>query len=131
MDNIVESGVIGHDGKLRLPTDRVNAEFSKHKGCRVVARFEFYAAGSTEAQQGYYYGYVVPAIRAGLLELGERKSEQATDEFLVREYQSAGGPLGPEQARQFDKQQITEFLEWLKQYAAENLAVYVEDPRTI
>lgn len=37
---ISESGLIGTDGRLRIPMDRVNAWCAEHKGERVVIRFE-------------------------------------------------------------------------------------------
>lgn len=131
---ISESGVIGTDGKLRLPMDRVNAFCAANKGRRVVVRFEAAAPGSSAALLGYYYNYVVPSIVSALREQGTRKSEEATDRFLIGQYP---GDFGLEPgvyvsvARQLDQRQMLDFLEWLKQYAAENLYVYIEDPKTI
>ena len=129
-----ESGVIGTDGKLRLPMDRLNAFFAANKGQRVIVRFEAAAPGSSAALLGYYYNYVVPSIVSALREQGTRKSEDATDRFLIGQYP---GDFGLEPgvyvsvARQLDQRQMLDFLEWLKQYAAENLYVYIEDPKTI
>ena len=131
---ISESGVIGTDGKLRLPMDRVNAFCAANKGRRVVVRFEAAAPGSSAALLGYYYNYVVPSIVSALREQGTRKSEDATDRFLIGQYP---GDFGLEPgvyvsvARQLDQRQMLDYLEWLKQYAAENLYVYIEEPKTI
>ena len=131
---ISESGVIGTDGKLRLPMDRLNAFFAANKGQRVTVRFEAASPGSSAALLGYYYNYVVPSIVSALREQGTRKSDDATDRFLIEQYP---GDFGLEPgayvsvARQLDQRQMLDFLEWLKQYAAENLYVYIEDPRTI
>lgn len=125
---ICESGVIGTDGKLRLPMDRVNAFCAANKGRRVVVRFEAAAPGSSAALLGYYYGYVVPTARDAFKELGILKTEDQTDRFLVFEYP---GDITKETAREFDQREMLDFLEWLKQYAAENLYVYIEDPKTI
>ena len=35
------------------------------------------------------------------------------------------------EARQMDKRQMSDFLDWVKQFAAENLYVYIEDPKTL
>lgn len=134
---ISESGIIGTDGKLRLPMDRLNAFFAANKGQRVVVRFEAAAPGSTAAQLAYYYNYILPTISAALYEQGTRKSEKAVDKWLVKEYpgekdeRNLGFGTDVTEAREFDKEQMTEFLDWLKQFAAENLFVYVEDPKTI
>lgn len=137
MKKISESGIISDDGKLRLPMFRVNAFCLANKGKRVIVRIEAAAPGSTELQRAYYYNYVVPTIAAALYEQGTRKSEMAVDKWLVDEYpgdkEESEIGLGVEvtEARQFNKSQMFDFLEWLKQYAAENLYVYVEDPRTL
>lgn len=137
MNKISESGIISDDGKLRLLMFRVNAFCLANKGKRVIVRIEAAAPGSTELQRAYYYNYVVPTIAAALYEQGTRKSEMAVDKWLVDEYpgdkEESEIGLGVEvtEARQFNKSQMFDFLEWLKQYAAENLYVYVEDPRTL
>ena len=137
MSKISESGMIGPDGRLRMPMDRINAEFAKSKGKRVVAVFYVDEPGSSAAQRSYYYNYVVPAIRTAFLEKGERRSEKSVDRFLVEQYpgdksESEIG-LGCEvtEGRQLSQPQMSDFLEWLKQYAAENLQVFIDDPRVI
>lgn len=132
-DNISESGRISEDGKLRLPMDRLNAFFAQHKGERVVVRFEAATPGSTAAQLSYYYNYVIPCVVEALREQGTRKSEDATDRWLISQYPGEFRYNGAEQhvARQLTTTQMSDFLEWLKQFAAENLYVYIEDPRTL
>ena len=129
---ISESGVIGTDGKLRLPMDRLNAFFAANKGQRVIVRFEAAAPGSTAAQLAYYFQYIVPTIQTALWETGDRKTEKQVDLWLRQQcgscYNDYGGLL---EARQISKPDFSDFLEWLKQFAAENLSVYIEDPRTI
>lgn len=133
---ISESGIIGPDGRLRMPMDRVNAFFAANKGQRVVVRFETAEHGSSALQLAYYYNYVVPTVAAVLYEQGTRKRETMVDRWLVEQYpgekdERITGLGMVEQARQFDKTQMTEFLEWLKEFAAENLYVYIEDPKTL
>ena len=134
---ISESGLIGTDGRLRIPMDRVNAWCAEHKGERVVVRFEAAAHGSSAALLAYYYNYIVPAVVAALYEQGTRKSEKAVDKWLVQEYpgekdeRQLGVGTDVMEARELDQHQMLDFLDWLKQYAAENLDVYIEDPRTI
>ena len=129
---ISESGLIGNDGRLRMPMDRVNAFFEAHKGERVVVRFEASAPGSSELQLAYYFNYVVPTIQTALWETGERLTEKQVDLWLRQRcgscYNDYGGLL---EARQMTKPDFSEFLEWLKQFAAENLYVYIEDPKTL
>lgn len=134
---ISESGFIGGDGRMRLPMDRINAYCAEHKGERLVAIFIAAVPGSTQAQQTYYYKYVLPTIREAFRQQGERKTEKAVDNFLMEQYpgdksESEIG-LGEDvmEARYLNQSQMSDFLEWLQQYAAENFAVYVDDPKTI
>ena len=132
---IAESGIIDSKGQFRLPMDRLNAFFAANKGKRVMVRFETAEPGTSAALLGYYYNYVVPTVRTGLYETGERLTEEQTDSFLLMYYpgdtdrDGIGGRAT--YGRQLNQRQMLEFLEWVKQYAAENLYVYIEDPRTI
>ena len=132
MDKISESGIITDNGQLRLPMDRLNAFFAANKGKRVVVRFEAAEPGSTELQLAYYFNYIVPTIQTALWDNGDRRTEKQVDLWLRQQcascYNDYGGLL---EARQISKPDFSDFLEWLKQFAAENLSVYIEDPRTI
>lgn len=131
-DKISESGIVGTDGRLRMPMDRLNAFFAEHKGERVVVRFEAAAPGSTAAQLAYYFNYIIPTIQTALWETGERKTERQTDVWLRKQCAVCTSGWGDlMEAGQMSKTDFSEFLEWLKQFAAENLSVYIEDPRTI
>ena len=130
--------MIGTDGRLRIPMDRLNACFAEHKGERVVVRFYFDVPGSTAAQKSYYYQYVVPTIQQAFRETGERKTEKAVDKFLIEQYpgdkseSEIGLGVDVAEARYLNRSQMADFLEWVKQFAAEPpLSVYVDDSRTI
>ena len=132
MNKISESGIITDNGQLRMPMDRLNAFFAANKGKRVVVRFEAAEPGSTELQLAYYFNYIVPTIQTALWENGDRKTEKQVDLWLRQQcascYNDYGGLL---EARQISKPDFSDFIEWLKQFAAENLYVYIEDPRTL
>lgn len=131
-DKISESGIITDKGQLRLPMDRLNAFFAANKGKRIVVRFEAAEPGSSELQLAYYYNYIVPTIQTALWENGDRRTEKQVDLWLRQQcascYNDYGGLL---EARQISKPDFSDFIEWLKQFAAENLYVYIEDPRTL
>ena len=136
MDEISESGIITDNGQLRLPMDRLNAFFAANKGKRVVVRFEAATPGSTALQQAYYDNYVVPTIQHAFYEQGTRMTETGVDRWLIQNYPNIGDLYTPNAepkviGRQLTKTEMADFLEWLKQYAAENLYVYIEDPRTL
>ena len=124
--------MITPDGLLRMPMDRLNAFFAANKGKRVVVRFEAAEPGSTELQLAYYFNYIVPTIQTALWETGERKTEKQVDLWLRQQCAVCTSGWGDlREAREMSKTDFSEFLEWLKQYAAENLYVYIEDPRTL
>lgn len=129
---ISESGLIGQDGKLRMPMDRLNTFFAQNRGKRIVVRFEAAEPGSSALQLAYYFNYIVPTIQTALYETGERMTEKQVDLWLRQRcgscYNDYGGLL---EARQIPQADFSEFLEWLKQFAAENLYVYIEDPKTL
>ena len=120
---ISEAGRIGNDGKLHIPMDRLNAFFGDNKECRVVATFKVYERGTTDSLRGYYYGYIVPACRKALLDLGTRATENEVDEQLRDLY--------PGNTEEMGRREWSDFIEWIKQFAAENLYVYIEDTRVL
>lgn len=136
-NSISETGVIGTDGKLRLPMDRLNQFFADNKGKRIFVRFECQEPGSSAALLAYYYNYVVPTVRQALYDLGERMNENRTDQWILKNYpgdkseSNIGLGENVEEGRYLTQWQMIDMLEWLKQFAAENLNVYIEDPKTI
>ena len=130
-NKISEAGVIGEDGRLRLPMERVNAFFKANKGKRIIVRFEAAEIGSTEAQLAYYFQYIVPTVQAALWETGERLTEGLTDLWLRQQCGSCYKDGGLLEARQISKTDFSDFIDWIKQFAAENLYIYIEDAKTI
>ena len=139
--------MITPDGLLRMPMDRLKAFFADHKNQRVVVRFEAAAPGSSELQLAYYFNYIVPTIQTALYETGERMNEKQVDQWLRKQCPSIFETFIPPTAEQVKQgyfgctetkgirdlsvSEMSDYLEWLKQYAAENLYVYIEDPRTL
>jgi hypothetical protein len=126
--DISESGIIGMDGQLRIPMDRLKMFFSDHKGLRVIMRIEAVEPGSSEALLGYYNNYIVPTIRAAMWETGERMSDEKTESWLREQCPFVGFT---EEPRTMSQKRLLDYIEWLKQFAAEHLQVYIEEPRTI
>lgn len=114
--------------------ERLNQFFADHKGERIIIKIEAAEQGSTEAQIAYYYIYILPTVQQALKEIGERKTQEQTDGWLLSMYPGEtmtedGEPA--QTARQLSKLQMMDFLDWLKEFAAENLYVYIEEPKTI
>lgn len=124
------SGIVTEKG-LSLPMEVVR-EFCRHNvGRRVVVKIEIFDRGTTAAQRGYYFGYIVPEVRAGLAELGTLLTDEQVDGFLRTECpicHKDGDVLG---FGDLPLWKAGQFIDWIKMYAAENLGVFIEDSRVL
>lgn len=128
---IVESGMVGVDGKMRLPMDRLRQFFSEHKGERLIVHFEAVQPGTSASQYAYYFRYVLPTIRMAFYETGERLTDEDVDEMMRTQSTVCWKQGHCRTVRELNQTEMSEFLDWLKQYAAENLYVYIEDQKTL
>lgn len=119
----------------------LNAFFKEWKGARIVARFSVASPGSSEALKGYYFNYVVPTFKQAIWDSGERKTEEQTERFL-RELSPVMYEQTPDvetgqyetrlrEIRELSNAELIEHIDTLKQIAAENYSVFIEDPRMI
>lgn len=132
MEKICETGMITENGGLLLPMDRVNDFLAQNRGKRVIVRFEAVVPGSTPAQQVYYSQYIVPTVQEALKNKGTRWTEKQVDLWLRQQCASCYNDYGGlKEARQLSLLEMSEFIDWIKQFAAENLSVYVEDSKTL
>lgn len=119
----------------------LNAFFKEWKGARIVARFSVASPGSSEALKGYYFNYVVPTFKQAIWDSGERKTEEQTERFLrelspVMYEQTPNVETGQyetrlREIRELSNAELIEHIDTLKQIAAENYSVFIDDPRTI
>lgn len=119
----------------------LNQFFSMHIGCRVIARFVVASKGTSAALRAYYYNCVVPAFRSAIWESGERLTEEQA-ERRIREL----SPIMYEQTAdiasckyttrlreisELSNAELVDHIEHIKQIAAEEFGVFIEDPNTI
>ena len=128
---VIEFGQIGQDGKILLPMDRIKAFAGANPGARLIARFEVAEPGSTELQRAYYWGYIIPTVQDALLEFGERQSESGVDLMLRSMDAMLYTEEGLLEVEQLTKSQMSDYIDWIKQFAAENLHIFVEDSQTL
>lgn len=130
---IVEFGGISADGKLRLPMDRVREYLKEHAGQNVIVQFEAVEPGTSAALWGYYNSYVLPTVRQALYELGNRMTLKESDIWLreMCPMLDRSEDCGPKELNLLTQNEMLEFLDWIKQMAAENLYIYIEDPKII
>lgn len=138
---ITATGTINQSGELAMYMGEIKEFFRMHKGARVFARFSIAKPGTSEALKGYYYNCVVPTFQQAIWDKGERMTEAKTEEY-IREL----SPIMYEQIPNVDtgfyetrikeiselsNAELVEHIETIKQYCAENLNVYIEDPQSI
>ena len=119
----------------------LNEFFKCWKGARVTARFIIAMRGTSEALKGYYFNYVVPTMRRAIWETGERKTEEQTELFLrqispITRYETPNIETGEysynlKKIAELSNPELIEHIEFLKQLAAEEYNVYIEDPKII
>lgn len=135
------SGRITSEGKLAIYKQELNAFAQQWKNTRIVATFKVYQPGSSAALRGYYFNCVVPTMKRALWETGERKTDEQT-ELWLREmspimYQQEADPETGKYTTTFrkivdlDNAELIEHIETIRQMAAEDFNVFIDDPNTL
>lgn len=119
----------------------LNAFFKEWKGARIVARFSVASPGSSEALKGYYFNYIVPTFKQAIWDSGERKTEEQTERFLrelspvmyeqIPDVETGQYETRLREIRELSNAELIEHIDTLKQIAAEEYSVFIDDPRTI
>lgn len=141
MNRVRTTGIIDSIGNLKMYMGEAEVAFQAHKNHRVIATFELIPRGTSDALRGYYFGYVVPSVRKGLWALGERKTQKNTEQYLrllspITNKESFDPTTGEYTntiigISDLDNAGLIEHIEFIKQFAAEELQVYIEDPTII
>lgn len=134
-------GIINKDGKLSMRMDELNRMFAENKGERVIATFHIVPTASSEAMKAYYHKYIVPTINRAAYEQGERQMLRDTDQWLREQCpvcwdESVDIDTGEydgilKGVEELSNSELLEFIEFLRQFAAENYQVYIDEPNTI
>jgi NurA-like 5'-3' nuclease len=138
---ITVTGTIDNNGNLRMYMDELKQFFRMHKGCRVIAKFMIESQGSSEALKGYYYNCVVPSFQEGMWDAGERLTEEDAEIkmrelspiMLEQEFNEETGKYTTRlrEVSELSNAELVEYIDHLKQIAAEEYSIYIEDPQSI
>lgn len=138
---IAVTGTIDNNGNLRMYMDELKQFFKMHKGCRVIAKFMIESQGSSEALKGYYYNCVVPSFQEGMWDAGERLTEEDAEIkmrelspiMLEQEFNEETGKCTTRlrEISELSNAELVEYIDHLKQIAAEEYSIYIEDPQSI
>ena len=135
------AGRVDSYGRVSRYREEANAFIKKWEDSKVVATFRIYQPGTSAALRGYYFNAVVPTMKRAFWEAGERYTDEQTERIL-REYspimhqQQADPETGKyndeiREIKDLDNSELIEHIEIIKQLAAEQFSVYIEDPNTI
>lgn len=135
----IQFGTVNENGGLVMYMEEINDFFKKHKGCKVIAEFTVLKKEASEAMKGYYFIAVVPEFRKALWNSGERKTQEQTELFLreispIMYEEFVNTSSGKYESRIKEIQELSnieliEHIEFLKQLAAEEYGVFIEDPK--
>ena len=129
---ISATGVVNNKGGLSLYMGEVNEFLKLHKGERVTVRFIVAPRGSSEALKGYYFNYVVPTVRRALYETGERLTEVQTVMCVAKfDTSTSKYTIHIKEIAEVGNAELIEHIGFIKQFAAEELNTFIEDPKTI
>ena len=133
-------GAIDNDGRLKCYKQEMNDFFMQHKGERVVIKLEVLGDEPSASLKAYYYKVVVPAFVQALWERGTRKTQEDVEYMLrtfspimIAETFEKDGNVNRRVKRisEVTHEELCEHIETLKQFAAEDFGIYIEDPRTL
>lgn len=127
---------LGEHGEIIAHWDKVGEFCGQHKGKAAFMRIELQPTEPSEKTKNYFYGYIVPELRNAFMENGEHLTKEQTYN-RIREI----CPLFSEQTREngqwrthlkefedLDQAEANEVIDFLFQWAAENLFLILENP---
>ena len=131
-------GKIDSKGNLLIPMKVLTNFLGQHKGKGIIATFNVYSPNDSKLLQHYYYNGVIPSVQKGFAELGDILTSKETIErlellspwthsvsFNVFNNSSIDEII---QVEDLTMKDFISHIDFIKQYAAENLHVYICDP---
>lgn len=127
-------------GILRVPQD-LNDFLRKHPGKRVIVKVSVYDRRSVSNIRGYYLKVVVPSFRSAMYEQGNRLTYKTVEKRLREmsticwkekiNYETGEITEELKPLQELDATEWIDFIDELKQIAAEDYHVYIEDGRIL
>lgn len=131
MGEIEAIGMIDKEGKLQLFVGELKDFFQKNKNKKVVLKVETLPEG-TKAMMRYYWSYVVPRFRRAMHDQGDRMTPEEVDQILRESdkmlHTKEGATSRIKELTELTKDELSDYLEWLKQLGAEVYSIIIDDP---
>lgn len=91
----------------------------------------------SEKTTNYFFGYLIPELQNAFLEQGEHLSKEQTYDkirslcplFKKEERQNGEWRVTLKEFEELDQAESNEVIDWLYQWAAENLYLILDNPR--
>lgn len=123
--NIQLTGKIDKEGKLKLSgINDFNEFMGLHKGDSIIMNLTVLPDKSTDRMIAYYYA-VIPQIQEAYREQGERILREQITNRLLFAYPHV---KDQEKIEEFTYPELYDFLEFVHEYVAVNLSVYIHRP---
>lgn len=137
---ILQTGATNSQGGLSMYMQELNEFFKRWPNKKVIARFTIVdASTASEPMKAYYFNYVVPKVMHALWQEGDRRTEEKTEQFLRENSPIMWRQLvNPEtgkysselkEIKDLSNSELVEHIEIVRQLAAENFAIEIEDPK--
>lgn len=131
-------GSINKDGELKMFMGELRQFFAQWKDAKVIATFEIMPTDQSEALKAYYYNYVVPTMRQALWDNGTRMTNSDCEVYLRElspimadedNYVNGHYVTRLREISELSNDEFIEHIETLKQIAAEEYSVFIDDPQ--
>lgn len=136
----ITSGHIDARGGLKLDLGEFSEFLKKWPNSKCIIRVDVCTPGTSASAKAYYFKYIVPTITKAFWSIGQRNTDEETENFL-REISPICEQCTPNEngkytcrVKEFAElsgNDLHDHIEFIKQWAAENLSVYVEDPKDL
>lgn len=130
-------GKVTKDGKLSIYMGELNEFMKNNAGKNVIAEFTVLEPSDSSSLRGYYFKYVVPQFQKGMYDNGNRWSEKDTELYMrnlcpvtmgeVVDIETGEYRSDPVSVNDLSNSEFVEYIDFLKQFAAEELGVFIED----
>lgn len=126
---------ISKDGRLVIDSPELQEFARQHPNRACVIRVELLPIPPSQKVLSYYWQYIIPTVQRALYDMGDSKTMEQTDRWLrslapvMRDEQWTGEKLRSRvmELDEIDSAEFCEYIEWIKEFGAENLDCYIEE----
>lgn len=134
------TGVITSSGKLSINSREELDHFCKmHPGTSYVCNLQVFEPTASAAIKGYYFNKIVYDFQQAFKQSGERLNLKEVEERLremspvmqIESFEAGTYKHELKNVEDCTNAELSEFIEHLKQIAAEDFSFYIQDPHEI